>query len=236
MSPFTSKKKIDNVRTRHQHAFEMSNKPWEAESFEDLERRTSKMIDSLWPETAKVTGWRDKFWHLCHEVEGMFKWGDKEQPLPQDFIPEFNSIPDWDLNRKVIKMPGKLMTSDGHSLPKSISIPDKFPQRIFNVFFRCMEKENTDFFNSGNRLTPVFIFGDTHNGGYRKHSYKNNQTSVSAEIETYNTGAWVNHYQNHYPETLMFCLTDESPLEPKIFGVKIPEEAANRAAEEYGEH
>ncbi|MFO0579305.1 MAG: metallophosphoesterase [Polyangia bacterium] len=183
-----------------------------ATSLEDLERRVTPFVDSLWPSSLdRPTSRSDQLWYLLNVLGGRF---DRHRPVPDTRL--------YSLSELQSEPPPRAI----HKLAPLAGEPDSSVQRLNRLvlghLLRFLEQHGLP------SQQVTMVYGDTHHGGFGE------LTTGASQVRLFNTGAWVmdggedsspSRGPNH-PATHLFAVDDggrEYLLDVSFAGVQSDE-------------
>ncbi len=185
------------------------------EQMEDLERKITPFVDSLWPSSRNnPTTQRDELWYFLTHLSGKFEGKRKAPKNSQLFKKNDLRVVPQDRIRR--------LTSDNDNL-----------QRFSKNFCTPM----LEHLKANDLLSDkvTFVYGDTHAGGWLD-SFK--ATGVS-DFFIYNTGGWVVENEGDHPACHIFGVSDngeEFILDVSFDGVNIDGDPVLELAAQEAEH
>jgi hypothetical protein len=190
-----------------------------AKNLEGLEKEAARFVDSLWPSSKNnPTSQSDQLWYLLTVLGGKLK--DKEHRRPSY---SSSQLYIWsDLKKVDKKRIRRLTTTSGKAKEKSIELWEKY---FRGHMIEYLKRKNMLKVNKDN---IVFVYGDTHNGGWGEQ-----KLNSGGKIRIYNTGGWVVHNPQDHPACHIFVVDDschEYLLDVSYKGVKEGEETLLKIA------
>lgn len=162
----------------------------EAKSLAELEKISSKWVDSFWISSFHNPNPRpDRLWYYVNLVNGKFS---HKRPTP--FADQLFTLDDLEAN-----YPSQLkkLVNNGDS--------DKSLQRWRNF----MAEHMLEYLEKNDLLCPelTFVYGDTHSGGYGNYEYI--YKGEPRKFRIFNTGGWVTNNKENHPACHIFAVDKE---------------------------